>query len=117
MENDVIILKDGRTPFTHIENPIFGDIRITKTHLLVYIVLCKHADRTGKNSYPSISTIEKESRTSRKTVVKAINDLTEWKYITKEHRYNPINAKEYSSNIYTILPQTRLVEKETEEGG
>lgn len=100
---EVIEVKRKRLPFTMVENAIIRDESISKHALIVYLVLCMHADKNGKNCYPTLKKIANESRSDKRTVLKAINELVESEYILKEHRMNPDNPKEFTSNLYTII--------------
>ena len=95
-------LKRDRLPFTQIENAIVKDDSISKHALIVYLVLCYHADKDGRNSFPGLNTIQKEARSGKTTVIEAIKELVDAGYITKEKRRNPNNPKVLTSNLYTI---------------
>ena len=65
----------------------------------VYMYLRDRADAQG-SCWPSIRTIGKELGLSRSTVKRALTDLVENGYLTKEHRYRENGSK--SSSLYTI---------------
>ena len=94
-----------RPPFTQLENAIPEDEQVSKHALMVYWVLCKHANRDGEDSFPSLNTIAQESRSGRTTVVKAVKELIKLGYIKKECRKREDNPKVCTSNLYTILTQ------------
>ncbi len=94
-------LKRKRPPFTMIENVLIEDERISKHALIVCIVLCYHADKNAK-CFPKLRKIAAEARCSRSTVQKAIDELIELGYITKQTRRKE-GSKEYTSCIYTII--------------
>lgn len=94
-----------RPPFTQLENAILEDEQVSKHALMVYWVLCKHANRDGEDSFPSLNTIAQESRSGRTTVVKAVKELIKLGYIKKECRKREDNPKVCTSNLYTILTQ------------
>ncbi len=92
-----------RPPFTMIENAIIEDEGMSPYELLVYMVICYHADREGK-AFPSIRTIARETHLSAGTVQPAIKGLIEKGYLLKEIRLKP-NSKERMSNLYTVVSQ------------
>ena len=51
----------------------FSESRLGARHVLISIA--NHADRTGRNSYPSVRTIARESRLSEREVQYAVPDL------------------------------------------
>jgi hypothetical protein len=101
-------LKRQPDPFTIVGNAIIEDERITKHALLVYMILCKHADRNGENCFPSLTTIAKEARAGKSSAIDAIKELIQYGYLTKTRRKDPKNEKRYTSNIYTITALYKL---------
>lgn len=79
-----------------IDSEIFDDA-IEK---MVYIVLKRHANQSGNNSFPSALTISKKASCSSKTVYRKIDSLIAKKLISKQARFREDGSK--SSNIYTI---------------
>ena len=65
-------------------NSLMFDERITRGAMLVYWVLTLHLFRGKKYCFPSVRTIEKESRLSRPTVIMAIKLLEELGYVETE---------------------------------
>jgi len=105
MEKDnqeVIEVKRKRLPFTMVENAIIQDERLNKSDVMVYLILCMHADKNGKDCYPSIKTIARESRSSKDTVIESIKNLVKYDYLIKERRMDPNNPKRCINNLYTI---------------
>ena len=105
-----------------LENDLFKDERLRGQHILVYTVLCYHADSKTKTyeCFPSLGLITRESRCSRPTVVQVIKDLVLWGYISKETHRRP-GTKSYLRNTYTVHgPQHKELVKEkttSQEGG
>ena len=75
--------------------------------LSVYVYLRKHADHTTGTCFPSIATLEKETKISEKKIRLILKDLKEKKLITIQNRTLRNGGK--TSNIY------RLLEFENEE--
>lgn len=75
--------------------------------LSVYVYLRKHADHTTGTCFPSIATLEKETKISEKKIRLILKDLKEKKLITIQNRTLGNGGK--TSNIY------RLLEFENEE--
>lgn len=114
-DQEVIEVKRKRLPFTMVENAIIQDERLSKSDVMIYLILCMHADKNGENCYPSIRTIARESRSDKKTVIKSIDELVKIGYLLKEYRSDPGNPKVFTSNLYTIIGG--VVEKNTQGGG
>lgn len=66
----------------------------------VYLILNEYADKNGI-CFPSLKTIAQGSGLSKSTVKRAINDLVESGFITKEQRLRPNGA--LSSCQYCLL--------------
>ncbi|MBA7524705.1 hypothetical protein ES705_16847 [subsurface metagenome] len=115
-EEKKISIKRKRPPFTIIENAIIQDKNISKHAMMVYLVLCMHADKNGKDSYPGLKTIERESRSGHTTVIDAIKELVNAGYVIKEQRRNPKKPDGYLSNLYTITGK-RKEGTPNQEGG
>ncbi len=94
-------LKRKRPPFTMIENVLIEDERVSKHALIVCLVLCYHVDKNAR-CFPKLRKIAVEARCSRSTVQKAIDELIELGYITKQTRRKE-GSKEHTSSIYTII--------------
>lgn len=69
--------------------------------LSVYIYLRKHADHTTGTCFPSIATLEKETKISEKKIRLILKDLKEKKLITIQNRTLGNGGK--TSNIYRLL--------------
>lgn len=110
-------LKRRSLPFTQIENAIIEDERITRSEILVYLILCYHANNDTDQCYPGIRKIAGETRLSKNTVNTAIEGLIDKRYITKTQRKNPDNPKQNFSNLYTINTQYKYVKANQEGGG
>jgi hypothetical protein len=79
-------------------NQIIEDMRLNRMDILVYSVLCYHADRKKKTnkSWPSYETIMKEARIDSKTTVsKSLKRLEEYGYLTAKHDPG-------KHNVYTL---------------
>lgn len=94
-------IKRERLPFTIIEDSIIEDLDISKHGLLVYLVLCKHADQNGK-CFPSIGTVAKFCRCAKSSAQEGIAELIKKGYIEKKVKFE---KKRQSSNLYTIKSQ------------
>jgi len=70
---------------------------------LVYLCLCRHADR-HQESYPSVHTIAEKIGISRDSVMRGIKSLIEWNIITKE-RERKADAR-WLNNRYTLLDKS-----------
>lgn len=69
--------------------------------LSVYVYLKKHADRATGTCYPSIATLEKETKISEKKIRLILKDLKDKKLITIQNRTLVNGGK--TSNIYKLL--------------
>ena len=87
--------------------------------LSVYVYLRKHADHTAGTCFPSIATLEKETKISEKKIRLILKDLKEKKLITIQNRTLGNGGK--TSNIYRLLEfeneevQASLQESQDEE--
>lgn len=70
---------------------------------LVYLCLCRHADR-HQESFPSIETMATKTGVSKRSVIRGISTLVEWNIISKE-RERKENAK-WLNNRYTLLDKS-----------
>lgn len=66
----------------------------------MYMYLKDRSDKSGQ-CYPAIGTIARELHLSRRTVERAIDDLTKAGFITKEQRWRKNGGK--SSLLYTLI--------------
>lgn len=69
--------------------------------LSVYVYLKKHADHATGTCYPSIATLEKETKISEKKIRLILKDLKDKKLITIQNRTLVNGGK--TSNIYKLL--------------
>ena len=69
--------------------------------ILVYVSLCRHADSSTRESYPSHEFLAKELRVSRATVKRAISTLIAHRLIGRKHRRS--KSGDPDTNIYIIL--------------
>jgi hypothetical protein len=70
---------------------------------LVYLCLCRHADR-NQESFPSVKLMAEKTGTSERSVVRGIQTLIEWNIISKE-RERKKDAK-WLNNRYVLLDKT-----------
>ena len=68
---------------------------------LVYSALCRHADYSTRETFPSLSTIAKELGISRMTVIRAIQCLVTHGLIARKSRKS--KSGDPDTNIYIIL--------------
>lgn len=99
--------KKKTIPFTKIENFIIDDYRLSKSDLIVYLGLRRHANKNGKNSFPGIRTIAKETRTRKTTVIKSIEKLSnlEMPEVYGGYKYIEVvkRSKGRKKNIYSVI--------------
>ena len=98
----MIRVLDGRKfDFTLIENDLIDDIeRFDKNDLLCYMVLCRYANNSTGECYPSYKTIAEKMRVGLSTAIKAIKSL-ESKGVIKIHSRKNENGGD-TSNLYVI---------------
>ncbi|EEK53310.1 helix-turn-helix domain-containing protein [Bacillus cereus] len=89
-----------RRVFFMIDNEIVDDARLSHKEMAVYMVLCRHLNQETGSCFPSLPTIGKKVGMSKNTVIKALNNLIEIGYVTKEKR----SSKEQGdmSNVYYV---------------
>ena len=96
-------LEREQPPFTIIENAIIEDEKVSLHGLAAYLILCKHCNGE-KQAWPGYERIAKLARCSRRRAIKAVQELIDAGYISKEHRFRQKDNAQ-SSNIYRILSQ------------
>lgn len=92
-----------KTHFTILCDVVIDDERIERDDLLVYLALCRFADKAGE-CFPSYSTIAKKARISRRQAIDVVRRLIEFGYLKKNSRGT---TKNHQSNIYTIMDEAR----------
>jgi biotin operon repressor len=88
--------------FTIVENSIL-DSNLSPWAKLVYVMLCRYADREGL-CFPGIKTIAEKCGCSENTVRTSLKELQKWGALTIERRRE---GRTYKSNLYMLhAPQT-----------
>ena len=98
----MIRVLDGRNfNFTLIEHELIDDIeKFDKNDLLCYMVLCRYANNSTGECYPSYKTIAEKMRVGVSTAIKAIKSLESKGVIEISSRKNETGGD--TSNLYTI---------------
>lgn len=95
------IRKKERKNWFYSYNMIF-DLPVSEHAKIVYLYLCRCAD-TEDQAFPSYGTMAKKCSISRRTAIRAIQELEEVGLLTKEERTILKNGKPVNtSNLYTI---------------
>lgn len=104
MNEKPIVVKDVREiGFFQIDNVILDEFpTLTSRALLVYLVLCRHANNTTQQCCLFRETIATKARISREGVVRSIKELCELGLITSER------SPKFSANIYTLNKVKKL---------
>lgn len=99
-------IRNKKQKFTILEDEVMEAVELLpKPHdLLVYLVLCKHANKVDDTCFPAIPTIAKLARCSESSVKRALQTLQEVGLISVEERRNPENPLHKLSNLYTLEP-------------
>jgi hypothetical protein len=92
------ILKRRGLPFAAVDHLVIDDERVTAPALLVYVLLCRHANYNTGVAFPSVSRMQARLKVRRQTVTKAILDLKALRYLTLERRQGMVN-------LYTVGPE------------
>ena len=114
----MIRVLDGRNfNFTLIENELIDDIeKFDKNDLLCYMVLCRYANNSTGECYPSYKTIAEKMRVGVSTAMKAIKSLESKGVIEISSRKNETGGD--TSNLYTIKDIKQYYEnKKASTGG
>ena len=114
----MIRVLDGRNfNFTLIENELIDDIeKFDKNDLLCYMVLCRYANNSTGECYPSYKTIAEKMRVGVSTAMKAIKSLESKGVIEISSRKNETGGD--TSNLYTIKDIKKYYEnKKASTGG
>jgi hypothetical protein len=83
------------------DNAIF-DMGLSPAAMLVRFYLCRCADSSTSQAYPTVNTIAAKCGLSRSTVYEALKELEQKNLIIRESRTNGNGGA--TSNLYTILP-------------
>lgn len=103
-DDERIEIRDARRrDFFIVDNVIidhYGSI-IGPFAVLTYVSLCRHADCSTRETYPSLSLIAKELGISRMTVIRSIQKLITHGLIVRKYRKS--KSGDPDTNIYIIL--------------
>lgn len=96
-------MRDKRDGFTIIGNPIIEDLTVSGGALLVYLGLCRHADREGR-SFPSVARLATLARLSKRAVHGALAELLRTGYVEKTSRWKVSRKglKSRDTSLYRI---------------
>lgn len=97
-------LVDKRPQHIQIEFAVLTHHKLKPFTLAVYCVLVMHASKVDRTAWPSYATIAQEAGISRRSAVKAVQDLEKCGLI--EVRPREDDAGDQTSNLYTIVPAT-----------
>jgi predicted transcriptional regulator len=88
-------------PYFQVPNAIFDreDLELSSIEKLVYIYLCRCGNHGGK-AFPSYQTISNRTGMSKSSVIRAIDNLIDKKFISKKARKS--SDKNRLSNIYFV---------------
>lgn len=84
--------------FTKMPNSVTLDIRVNKNGLLVFLVLATHQFKKD-SSFPSLALLQKETRSSRNSVIRGIENLKELSYLKIEKTSGKVNKYYLKSSI------------------
>lgn len=89
-------------PFTIIPNCVIKSDKITKPiELVVYAVICMHANNTSKQSMLNVATIARTANSSDRVVRRAIKTLEDAGFIAVKKNYREDGGRKH--NTYVIL--------------
>ena len=101
------VKREKSLPFARVEHAIIDDVSISIYALAVYVALCRHADTFGQ-CFPGMAILAKEAKCSRRSTIRAIQELIDRGYVSKHIR---CQSGRFASNVYTILSQYEFVPK------
>lgn len=79
---------------------IFGPIGTA-----IYVSLCRHADNTTQQCFPSVQLIAEELNIGTTAVKKYLKKLAEWQIIRVDRQRDP-ETKKWERNVYTLLKKS-----------
>lgn len=109
-QKQILGIKDERVDFYFkVENEVIDNPEIFKTdrEFIVFIVLSRYCNNNNV-AYPSLETLAKKSRCTKRNVIIALNGLVEKGLIKKINRYEQ-NTKTYQTNLYAIQTLKKYV--------
>lgn len=96
-----------RVTFTVVSDTVFDDRRLSKSDLMVYWALARHADKAGK-CRPSYTRISEMARVSRKTAIESIKTLEKLGYLEKEQQASGVYKSSFATNRYNLTDYTTV---------
>ncbi len=106
------ILKRRGLPFAAVDHVVIDDERVTATALLVYVILCRHANWTTYVAFPSVSLMQRRLKIRRQAIIKAILDLKALGYLTLERRPGLVNVYTVGPELSTTSSASELVQND-----
>lgn len=94
-----------RTNFTIISDAIIDDEQVTGKALSVYVAIARHVNKE-RTAFPSLETIAKKARLSRRWVSEGVKELEALCYLKREKRDR--KHGEYAGNFYTLYDDTTV---------
>lgn len=101
-QESIDVIDNRHEPFFIVDHAFFDEFvgKLSPAAVLVYLCLCRHADRRGK-SYPSVDAMSADLHMQSRTVKAALSVLKKLKLIDVQHRFRADGSQ--TSNLYTLL--------------
>lgn len=96
-------LVDGRPPFSMFYNDVYDTFSeyLSNVEWRVYTSLCRYANSTTGQCFPSYSTIQKKTHVARHAIKSSVDKLVSLGLIKKTQRKSKSGG--LTSNLYTIV--------------
>lgn len=99
--------------YTTIPNILFSDRRLMRSAIIVFGVLQSHSGINGE-IYPSYETIAEEGQISKRTAIRAVNQLEKYGYLIKM-KGTFSGGQKQASNYYFLNPNPRFLKVKSAE--
>lgn len=109
-------IKDERQDFYFkVENEVIDNPEVfdTDREFILFIVLSRYCNN-NQVAYPSLETLAKKSRCTKRNLIKALNGLVAKGLVKKVKRYDE-ETKTYQSNLYAIQNLKEYIVKDKKE--
>lgn len=112
-QKEALGIKDERKDFYFkVENEVIDNPEVfdTDREFILFIVLSRYCNN-NQIAYPSLETLAKKSRCTKRNLIKALNGLVEKGLVKKVKRYDE-ETKTYQSNLYAVQTLKEYIVKD-----
>lgn len=106
------IIDERKDFYFKVENEVIDNPEVfdTDREFILFIVLSRYCNN-NQVAYPSLETLAKKSRCTKRNLIKALNGLVEKGLVKKVQRYDE-ETKTYQSNLYAVQTLKEYIVKD-----